>query len=129
MSTLLESRTHHHRVRALSRKLQESNTHVDEPTRRRIPAHSTLSPPTANNNSELTRRQRGQRERRQKEKNIRKTLHSDEIDEELPSRQVLVAPSNIHSTRRQRGQRRRWLVQSMTVRVSVLFIAPSLPTY
>ena len=40
MTSLLESRLHHHRVRTLSRKARESEIHEQEPPNRRLPARN-----------------------------------------------------------------------------------------
>lgn len=66
MSTLLDSRESHHRVRLLSRKVRETEIDNEECPRRQQPC--------ANTNrgcDELTMRQRGQRKRRQIEKDRR----------------------------------------------------------
>ena len=81
MSTLLESRINHRHVRLLPRKARESEIINEEPLRRRLPL--LMCPETNNDTDELTRRQRSQRERRRKEKELR----TDEL------------------TRRQRSQR------------------------
>ena len=68
MMTLQESRVHHRRLRTLSRKAQESIIHNEDPPTRRIPVISAHSPATsANNQGQLTSRQRSQRQRRQNE--------------------------------------------------------------
>ena len=72
MTTLLESRTHHHHVHALSQKAQESFTHHEEPPKRWIPAVPSLSPAMENDGDRLTRWQHSQRERRQNEKLIQR---------------------------------------------------------
>ena len=64
MSSLLESRKHHQRVRVLSRKAQESNVLEQEPSNRRLPNMAT----TDNSLEPLSARQRGQRQCREREK-------------------------------------------------------------
>jgi hypothetical protein len=137
MSSLPESRIHHRWIRILPRKVQESNIHDEEPARRRIPAETSPSAPTRNNEDGLTRRQRSQRERRRKEKSMKKPPNSNRVDEEPPNKQVRVVPSDSHSmknngdylTRRQRGQRQRRQRERDIRRVSVLSTARLLRVY
>ena len=75
MSTLLESRLHHHRVRVLSRRARESEVFEDDTPNRRLVRLSTLTNPHSSlaGNDEgffLTRRQRSQKEHWERERNL-----------------------------------------------------------
>ena len=61
MATLLESRAQHRRVRLLSRNVRESEVYEQDPPSRRLPV---------NRDQQLTTRQRGQRRRREREKQL-----------------------------------------------------------
>ena len=108
MTSLLESRAHHQRVRILSRKAQESEVHDQDPPSRRL----HVAPPllVSTNESTLTRRQRGQRRRRQREKNLRDPQESntghDEDSQETHS-DIVVRRSSAMEVQQERGQRGR----------------------
>jgi len=64
-ASLLENRAYHQRVRVLSRKARESEIYCQGPPCRREPR------PCPNLTEQLSNRQRSQRERRRKEKDVR----------------------------------------------------------
>lgn len=71
MTSLLDSRLLHQRVRTLSRKARESDVYEQEPRRRRLPARDHTSAPGSNYCGELSNRQRSQQRRRRKERDDR----------------------------------------------------------
>jgi len=109
MTSLLDSRVHHRRIRILSRKAQESIVHDEDPPNRRFPLtpSHTVSPATSDNSEELTARQRGQRLRRQREKAVREFRDAHESDEHIPVAHSEFSASD-ELTRRERGQMLRW---------------------
>jgi hypothetical protein len=133
MTTLLDSRVHHRRIRILSRKAQESIVLNEEPSKRKSPVMSRVSVATKNIGDQLTARQRSQRQRRQREANIQKALKTVIQHEVSPDRQIPVLPpyspdmedSGIQPTIQQQSQRQRRLKERCTTiqasrKVSVL---------
>jgi hypothetical protein len=111
MSNLLDSRKHHQCVHVLSQKLFESNTHDEEPPKRRVPANPSDSSAMSNNEFGLTRRQRSQQECWQKER-TQKSTHPPAMND-----------NDNHSAMQKRGQRLRRQRERDMRAVSLFFIA------
>jgi hypothetical protein len=138
MTTLLESRTHHHRLRVLSRKAQESLTHDEEPSKRRSPAVPPDSRSTNDDVGEslITRRQRSQRLRRQKEKSLRLARELTVDDDEISNRSFPILPpvsyandddpmSQRTQTQRRQREAERVIQGELLKKVSQVFLACS----
>jgi len=112
MTSLLDSRVLHHRVRTLSRKARESEVHEQEPPNRCLPARHDPLAPMNNSCGELSNRQRSQQLRWKKERDVRlneSLQQSANVSLSLPDLTVRDNPVERSTTtqRRQRGQQDR----------------------
>jgi hypothetical protein len=129
MTTLLDNRVHHRCVRILSQKAQELTVLNEEPSRRRTPVVPAESVATKAIGDGLTARQRGQRERWQREKALKMVIH-DEVppDGQNPvicSFSLGTKGNSIQLTIQQRSQRQhrqkeRCILENASRKVSVL---------
>ena len=80
MSTLLDSRAHHRRLRVVSRKARETELYNEEPQNRRLPVRvDGVTNNSVTNNvvaqlSNCSRRQQGQRRRRDNERKEKSSI-------------------------------------------------------